>query len=53
MTKELTKVVYKPDSQSTDEYIMIVNKPEVRTLLPFMYASYLLSTVYDALLNTV
>ena len=33
MTKELTKVVYKPDTQSTDEYIMIVNQPEVKVIL--------------------
>ena len=29
MGKSLTKVVYKPDSQSTDEYIVIVNPEEV------------------------
>ena len=30
MVKPLTKVIYKPDSMSTDEFIMIVNAPEVR-----------------------
>lgn len=30
MTKSLTKVIYKPDSQSTDEYLMFVNHEEVR-----------------------
>jgi hypothetical protein len=29
MGKSLTKVIYKPDSQSTDEYIVIVNPEEV------------------------
>ena len=29
MVKQLTKVVYKPDSQSTEEYTMFVNVPEV------------------------
>lgn len=33
MTKALTKVVYKPDSQSTDEFIAIVNPEEVRIQL--------------------
>jgi len=28
MTRQLHKVVYKPNSQSTDEYIVIVNKAE-------------------------
>jgi len=28
MTKDLTKVIYKPDSQSTDEFIAIVNRAE-------------------------
>jgi hypothetical protein len=27
-----TRVAYKPDSQSTEEYIAIVNKPEVRMI---------------------
>jgi len=30
MTKSVTKVVYKPDSQSTDEFIAIVNPVEYR-----------------------
>ncbi|KAG1783039.1 DUF1960-domain-containing protein [Suillus placidus] len=30
MTKSLTKVVYKPDTQSTDEYIVIVNPAEYK-----------------------
>ncbi|TRM68212.1 ribosome maturation protein [Schizophyllum amplum] len=30
MTKNITKVVYKPDSQSTDEYIIIVNADEYK-----------------------
>ncbi|KAL1739994.1 ribosome maturation protein [Schizophyllum fasciatum] len=30
MTKNVTKVVYKPDSQSTDEYIVIVNADEYK-----------------------
>ncbi|CAG7848810.1 SubName: Full=Uncharacterized protein {ECO:0000313/EMBL:CCA68136.1} [Serendipita indica DSM 11827] len=30
MTKSLTKLIYKPDSQSTDEYIMFVNADEYR-----------------------
>lgn len=29
MVKSLTKVIYKPDSQSTDEFIAIVNPEEV------------------------
>lgn len=29
MPKSVTKVVYKPDTQSTDEYIIIVNPLEV------------------------
>lgn len=29
MAPSLTKVIYKPDSQSTDEYIIIVNPEEV------------------------
>ena len=29
MPKSVTKVVYKPDTQSTDEYIIIVNPAEV------------------------
>jgi hypothetical protein len=33
MVHQLHKVVYKPDSQSTDEYIVIVNKDEVRYFL--------------------
>lgn len=32
--KSLHKVVYKPDSQSTEEYIIIVNPEEVSILLP-------------------
>lgn len=31
MPKSLSKVVYKPDTQSTDEYIVIVNPQEVRS----------------------
>ncbi|KAH7930649.1 DUF1960-domain-containing protein [Leucogyrophana mollusca] len=30
MTKSITKVVYKPDSQSTDEYIAIVDPVEYK-----------------------
>ncbi|KZP20159.1 DUF1960-domain-containing protein [Athelia psychrophila] len=30
MTKSLTKVIYKPDSQSTDEFIAIVNPEEFK-----------------------
>ncbi|KAF9006618.1 DUF1960-domain-containing protein [Cyathus striatus] len=30
MTKALTKVIYKPDSQSTDEYMIIVNVDEYK-----------------------
>ncbi|KAG1752529.1 DUF1960-domain-containing protein [Suillus paluster] len=30
MTKSLTKVVYKPDTQSTDEFIVIVNPAEYK-----------------------
>lgn len=30
MGKQLHRVVYKPDSQSTDEFIVIVDKTEVR-----------------------
>jgi len=30
MTKNLTKVLYKPDTQSTDEYTVIVNPVEYR-----------------------
>ena len=33
MAKGLTKVVYKPDSQSTDEYIAIVNPEQVCQVL--------------------
>ena len=29
MTKNVTKVIYKPDSQSTDEFTIIVNPVEV------------------------
>lgn len=29
MPKSVTKVVYKPDTQSTDEYMIIVNPVEV------------------------
>lgn len=32
MVKSLTKVVYKPSTQSTDEFTVIVNADEVRTL---------------------
>ena len=31
--KQLTKVIYKPSSQSTEEYQMIVNAAEVSTRL--------------------
>ncbi|KAG0709892.1 DUF1960-domain-containing protein [Suillus ampliporus] len=30
MTKSLTKVIYKPDTQSTDEYIVFVNLSEFK-----------------------
>lgn len=30
MAKAITKVVYKPDTQSTDEFIAIVHPAEVR-----------------------
>ena len=30
MGKAITRVVYKPDTQSTEEYIIIVNPEEVR-----------------------
>ena len=30
MTKQVSKVIYKPDSQSTDEFTVIVNPVEVR-----------------------
>ncbi|KAJ7572554.1 ribosome maturation protein [Mycena floridula] len=30
MTKSLTKVIYKPDSQSTEEYTIIVNPEEYK-----------------------
>lgn len=30
MAKSITRVVYKPDPQSTDEYIIIVDPEEVR-----------------------
>jgi len=30
MTKPVTKVVYKPDNQSTEEYILIVNRDEYK-----------------------
>ena len=33
MGKAITKVVYKPDTQSSDEYIIIVNPEEVRHTL--------------------
>ena len=34
MTKNVTKVAYKPDTQSTDEYIVIVNADEVSSASP-------------------
>jgi len=30
MGKAITKVIYKPDTQSSDEYFIIVNPEEVR-----------------------
>lgn len=33
MVKALTKVTYKPSTQTTEEFIMIVNAPEVSTRL--------------------
>ena len=30
MGKAITKIVYKPDTQSSDEYLVIVNPEEVR-----------------------
>jgi hypothetical protein len=30
MTKQTARLIYKPDSQSTDEYLMFVNPAEVR-----------------------
>lgn len=33
MGKAITKIIYKPDSQSSDEYLIIVNPEEVRHTL--------------------
>jgi hypothetical protein len=33
MTRPVTKVIYKPDSQSTEEFTIIVIPEEVRSLL--------------------
>ena len=33
MGKAITKIVYKPDTQSSDEYLIIVNPEEVRHAL--------------------
>ena len=33
MGKALTKIIYKPDTQSSDEYLIIVNPEEVRHTL--------------------
>ncbi|KAF8640017.1 hypothetical protein AX17_001261 [Amanita inopinata Kibby_2008] len=30
MVKSLSKIIYKPDTQSTDEFIVIVNSPQYR-----------------------
>lgn len=32
MTKELSKVIYKPDPQSTDEFTIIVDPEQVREI---------------------
>lgn len=32
----LTKIIYKPDTQSTDEYTIIVNPEEVRVASPIL-----------------
>ena len=42
MVKALNKLVYKPDTQSTDEFVMIVNDTEVCHCL-FASSVYLLS----------
>lgn len=39
MGKNITKVIYKPDTQSTDEYSIIVVPEEVRRTLQFARAS--------------
>jgi hypothetical protein len=48
MGKQLTKVIYKPDSQSTEEFIVIVNGPEVsnraQSLDEMRYSIYFNST---------
>lgn len=39
MAKSLSKVIYKPDSQSTDEYVVVVDTEEVRLLVVKWYGS--------------
>jgi len=39
MGKNITKIIYKPDTQSTDEFIIIVNPDEVCHTLRFTGAN--------------
>ena len=39
MGKELTKVVYKKESKSTEEFSMIVNPSEVCFTMPFVFVN--------------
>jgi hypothetical protein len=41
-----TRVAYKPDSQSTEEYIAIVNKPEVRMIRVGVQSVILILSAY-------
>ena len=39
MGKAITKIIYKPDTQSSDEYLIIVNPEEVRHTLNYTIQS--------------
>lgn len=43
MVHKLAKVIYKPNTESTDEYIVIANPEEVRIHLA-TYRSFLITT---------
>lgn len=46
MVRALTKVVYKPDSQSTDEFTVIVNPAEVRASTVGFCGGYTLTAAH-------
>lgn len=53
MGKSLTKVIYKPDSQSTDEYIVIVNPEEVSSHPSLLVIHLILLCFYRSLRSGV